>query len=290
NRHEEAIDWLQKCIGKSEKNESHIRKAQAMLAGSYQALGQLEEAMSVLTQALEITPNDPELNFSKARLDHRAGNFAAAREHYIAALSCDMSSEFSSFDIGIQGYKTLHNLGDVEMESGNYAAARDWWTKALEAGPQQTGSAHNLFGAALALGDFKTAMEMLRTVEEREGRTLSWAECGTRYAEALNGPDAALDFLQKSLAEDDRNLAVRLAYARLLLARDIIPPAVPHLQHLAEAGVAEGAFLLGVFLIRVGRFEEALAQMQRAHESNPDHEETLRQIAALRKMLGREED
>ena len=77
----------------------------------------------------------------------------------------------------------------------------------------------------------------------------------------------------------------QLAQARTNFKNGNDDEAMDHWPILANAGVAEAAYFMGVALNRQGDFESALPWMRRAAELNPEHEETRKQIEALERML-----
>ena len=189
-------------------------------------------------------------------------------------------------DIGILGFKTYHNLGSVCLALEDYRSARDWWQRAIEAAPRFLPSVFALFDAALDAGDLLTARQMVEAAQHAEGADENWLRMGMKHAEALGGGEGAPALLQQALARHPRSPVVGMARARHLLQSGREQEARAHLVPLSEAGVAEAAYFLGVFAIRAGRLEEALAWMERAATLNPDHAETKSQIASLQAALG----
>lgn len=282
---ESAIRWLKRCIEVSAPTDSQVRKAYALLALSQRQAGDGDGCIATLEQGLKVIPNDPELHFHLAHTVAERGEFRRAKLHYQQTLECPRDDHFSSVDIGILGYKTFHNLGSVCLALDEYQSARKWWKRAIEAAPRFLPSVFALFDASVEAGDLATAKQMLEAVYRAEGAGENWLRMGIKHVEALTGPEGAVSFLRRALASHPRSAAVGMAWTRHLLQSGQEQEARAHLHPLAQAGVAEAAYCLGVFAIRAGKLEEALAWMKRAAALNPDHADTQAQIASLKAAL-----
>lgn len=167
--HEEAISWLDKCLSASGQGESHVRKAYALKGISLRRLDRNEEAIKVFTKGIQEVGEDPELQFQLGHLFAELGRSQEAKEHYLACLEADSSSAFTSFDRGIQGFKTMHNLAAVHVTLRDYEGARNWFLAALQQAPEFLPSAFALFDSALDVGDWHTAEAMLAHVVRISG-------------------------------------------------------------------------------------------------------------------------
>jgi tetratricopeptide (TPR) repeat protein len=127
----------------------------------------------------EIGP-DPELHFYLAQIASEEGDLALARSHYEACLRVDTSAFYSSFDRGIQGFKTLHNLAGVELAAGDSPKAKERFLEALQSAPEFLPSAFCLFDAALARNDRATMIEMLEWVRAKAGQSPNWEAMRSR--------------------------------------------------------------------------------------------------------------
>ena len=284
--HAGAVEWLRQSIAEAGSGDSHVRKAYALLALSLRQLQRTEESRAVLEEGLAVTPADPELHFHLAHLLTEAGQYVEAEDHYRRVLETDIAAHFSSVDIGILGYKTLHNLGGLVVLQGDYRKAKEWFQKAIDAAPHFLPSAFALFDAALEASDHATARDMLTLVQKREGRSGNWADMGLRYAESVGGAENGWQFLEQAVQQHPHAPAPRLFLARCLLDAGRQNEALPHLHQLDAQGVAEAAFCLGVTCTRVNDLEGALRHMERALRLNPDHAQTREQVSSLRRALG----
>lgn len=283
--HELAIEWLKKCLAVSVPEESHVRKAYALLAVSLRELGKANECLQAIEEGLCVTPADPELHFQAGYTLTALGRYEEAKSHYTNVVGSDIAAHFSSVDIGILGFKTFHNLGSVCMLLGEYLEAKQWWLKAVGAAPQFLPSVFELFTASIQAQDFTTAQQMLDAVWKVEGASENWSLMGVRYGEATHEAGKAEGFLRDAVGSYPAAIGPRLVLARRLLQSGREEEAGGHLAALNDQGVAEAAFYLGVSATRKGHLKTALAWMQRASALNPSHRETQEQLANLQIAL-----
>jgi hypothetical protein len=130
--HEEAVGWLRNSIKVSGENESHLRKAFALLVGSLKSLGKMSEAREACGEGLMRVPNDPELHFLLAGLSAHDGEHEEAVRLYQASLSGDSNGAFTSMDPGIRGWKTLHNLALSHLALDDWDSAKSAWKAAMD--------------------------------------------------------------------------------------------------------------------------------------------------------------
>jgi GT2 family glycosyltransferase/tetratricopeptide (TPR) repeat protein len=284
-QHEQAVDWLRRCLLLSSPNESFLRKAYVMLAVSLRELGQLDECLHTFEQGFALFPDDPELNFQRGCTLEALQRYTEAKFCFRQVISADTSGYYSSVDIGLMGFKSYYHLGVICHAEGSYLEAREWWLKSIADAPQFPAGHLSLFEAALQVGDFATARQMLEHLRRLEGVSEEWIRWGMEYAYQVGGTSNVETFLYGLVQENTRSIAARLMLARYLLQSERWQEAYPHLLDLTALGVAEAAFHLGVYAIRLGDFRQALQWMERASELNPEHEGTLEQIAHLKFAL-----
>lgn len=284
-QHEQAVDWLRRCLLLSSPNESFLRKAYVMLAVSFRELGRLDECLQTFEQGLTLFPDDPELNFQRGCTLEAMQHYAEAKRCFLQTINADTSGYYSSVDIGIMGFKSYFHLGVVCHAEGNYPEAKEWWLKSIADAPQFPACSLSLLEAALSVGDFATARQRLQHLRSLFGVSEEWVRWGMEYAYQVGGSSNVEVFLCGLVQEDSRSTAARLMLVRYLLQGERWQEAYPHLLDLNALGVAEAAFHLGVYAIRLGDFRRALGWMERALSLNPAHEGTLEQIAHLKYAL-----
>ena len=283
--HKEAVRWLRRCLKHSVNDESHVRKAYSLLGVSLREMGQIDKAIETFELGLKAAPSDPDLHFQLALTQANIGEFPKAKANYLLALEADPSGHFSSFDIGILGYKTHHNLGSVEAALGNYAEAVRWLEQALVTSPDHLSSAFATFDLALENQDWHRATRMLNHILDRAGASDDWAKMSGRYSEVREGKSSAIALLGRMASDFADSPWPKMELCRRLLAEGHTRQAEPMLHELERSGVAEAAYCLGILRMSEGGFELALRHMELALQLNPGHEDTARQVSGLRKLI-----
>ena len=259
--HAEAVDWLRKSILASGENESHLRKAFALLVGSLKSLALVDDARIECERGLAMIPNDPELLFLLAGLNANAGSHEEAIRLYQASLKGDTGGAFTSMDPGIRGWKTLHNVALSHLALGDWASARSAWKAAME-GEGRLEAASALFSSSLDHGDLRGAKEVLDWVLAHQGDAGMWPGMAGALCDAT-GLSAAAQW-QAAVERNYRNDEARRLLAVWLLNHGREQEAVPHLDLLHRRGHAVGATLMAQLAANHGDNVKAEAWMQRA--------------------------
>jgi GT2 family glycosyltransferase/tetratricopeptide (TPR) repeat protein len=325
NEHEEAIDFLTRCIVASTPIESHVRKTYALLGVSKRELGDHEAAMADYREGLQAVGEDPELRFQLGLSLTTTGKIAEAKEQYLLV---DPRSPdfFSSVDLAIMTYKRFYNLGMLCLTMDQYAEAREWLLASGlgSTGPVSAGAQHLKLAMYHATSRAQTnarLAEIARAIEQDQ--TLSWSAFSPAAIElfkaALSRYDfgtakAALDAVKTTMGPSEEwatlgaNFAAatgqstdaflweaarmysyaigpRLVLARRLLEAGMEAEAATHLAMLDEMGCAEGAFFRSICATRRGDLEAARSHMRRACDLNPASEQSRQQLEALEKAL-----
>jgi hypothetical protein len=84
-----AIDYLRRCLAASQPDESHLRKAYALLASSLSQAERHDEAWQSCQQGLALYPDDKELLFRSAMLHHHFGRLNEAEQMYLRVLTAN---------------------------------------------------------------------------------------------------------------------------------------------------------------------------------------------------------
>jgi tetratricopeptide (TPR) repeat protein len=133
--HDSAESWLRRCISVSDPRESHVRKAYALLADCLFKLSRTEESRATCDQGLALYPGDEELRFRHAVLAQNRGDLEEAIRVYRSILDGRESRHFQSVDLGIHGYKALHNLALAYAERGDRQLAEVQYRESLARAP-----------------------------------------------------------------------------------------------------------------------------------------------------------
>lgn len=245
----------------------------------------LDESESWFREGLAKVGEDPELIFQLAITAAAKGNLLDAK-HLYESIPADTGGYFSSIDIGILTFKRLHNLAGIKMALGDYIGARQDWANAYHANPQNSLSLIALTDAALEFGDFNTARLNLDTISQIEGLSIDWAERRAKLADALKEPGGAMGLLDYYVQTHPQEIGPRLLLSRYLLAANQTNLALPHLGQLEAQGVAEAAFLLGIYALQHNDIASAIRFTKRAIELNPGHLQSIEQLAKLKLLQG----
>jgi len=281
----DAARWLISCLELSKPEESHVRKAYALLGLAYRELGNPAKALQTFKRGLKVAGHDPELHFNCGLVAAQIGELVEARKHYELA-GKPIGDYFTSMDIGILGHKRLFNLAQVCLQQGNFREAKENWLQAIEANPGFIESYLALFDAAIKCGDLETTQEVRTRILALEGPSATWISMGVQITEKLGAPWTVENFLKSSVDQHPGQNAPLLAYGRWLLEQNRTHEARPILLHLERTGSAEAAYLLGVSDIRSANYQGALSHMLIARDLNPGHVQTLEQIEALTSAVG----
>ncbi|MEI7575546.1 MAG: glycosyltransferase [Armatimonadota bacterium] len=278
--HELAVSWLTRCIQVSPVQESHVRKAYALMIGSLVRLGMTDEAKSALDEALLHFDADPELHFLYGQFLAAQGDDLGAIVQYDKAIGSDASGHFSSFDPSIQGYKALHNKALSLQRLGREQEAADAWKRAFE--HSQKGeileAIHNCGLRLNSISEVRLANLNAGVVPNRTAMTLA---VNTLKAVGLD-PCAYLTGL---LAMDRSNGDALKMLAVALMEQGQADRAVPYLMQLDKDGQPEGAYFLGILAQDSGNAVVAKQWLERALALNPEHlptQERLQQLGSAK--------
>ncbi|WP_437187875.1 glycosyltransferase [Planctomicrobium sp. SH668] len=130
-QHQPAIHYLRRCLEVSGSEESHVRKAYALLIGVLMQAGQIEEASHICQTGLKHYPDDKELLFRQAMLQHATGQLQAAAETYQHLIHHQSDRHFTSVDQGLAGHKARHNLAIVYEDLGRFDQSLEQWNAIL---------------------------------------------------------------------------------------------------------------------------------------------------------------
>jgi tetratricopeptide (TPR) repeat protein len=128
---EAARGPLERCLTLADPDESHLRKAYALLVGTYCQLGLVDKAKELCQQGRTLYPEDGELLFRAALICFQQGDVHKAKENLEELLLQPRARYFSSLDRGILGFKARHNLALAHSELGDQPRAELEWRRVL---------------------------------------------------------------------------------------------------------------------------------------------------------------
>ncbi len=273
DRTDEAVAHLRRTIAVSGEEESHVRKAYALLASTLSRAGRDDEAEKACLEGLGRYPDDVELRFRSAVLHQHFGRLDEARDVYAELLQRQGERRFASVDLGLTSFKARHNLAIVLEELGRTDDAEREWRTIVDEHPEYRPGWR-------ALGEFLVKSGQLEGADSVAGRLERETEFGAeatllraRASEQRGEVGAAIDMLQ-SLPPDE--LDPQRELGRLLFEHGPPDAAEEQLRHLAEVepGNAAAHHNLGALLARVERYDEAARAFETSLRIRPEAEHT----------------
>jgi GT2 family glycosyltransferase/tetratricopeptide (TPR) repeat protein len=279
-RYDEAIDYLKRCIQVSKPEESHLRKAYALLVSSLGQADRHDEAWELCQRARSIYPEDKELLFRCAMLHHHFGRLAEAEATYLQVLTGQEERHFTSVDRELAGNKARHNLAIVYDDMGRFDRAEQQWRQIVQDGPGYTAAWRGLGEALLKQGkDAEVAAIVGRLVSRPQTRSTG------RLLEArLSGQRgdyiAARRALEAALRESPESIDPLQELCRLIFEHGTPQEGEAALRQLIRREPEDAAAWhnLGTVVCQLGRFDEAASAYRRSLELRPRHEPTIRQL------------
>jgi len=132
---DKAAHHLERSLALAGPDESHVRKAYALLCGCHRRREDWASARCVAERGLDVCPRDPELLFNMGIILHQQGDLPGAARAYEAILEGSSDAYLRSVDVGIGGFKARHNLALVYQEMGDTEAAIEELQRALAEAP-----------------------------------------------------------------------------------------------------------------------------------------------------------
>lgn len=288
--HDVAIDYLERCIKVSGEQDSHTRKAYALLAANLMEVGRLENATKIVEQAMSLYPGDKELTFRLAMLHHDQGNNAEARDRYLECLKDDGVRHFMSRDVGIDSFKARHNLAVVYENLGDSAAAKGQWMELIDSFPDYQPGWEGLVGFLSRSGDRRAADSIVTRLESRPDTPFQVLSRRLQSQLAVSQEDVnkGVALLEQALELDPSDMGVHNDLCRLTFERSDPESAIGALQRLIDVCPSDASahHNLGTCLLRVDRLDEAIAAFRKAVHLRPAHLESQRCLARSFEQYG----
>lgn len=286
-RHDDAIRYLRRCVEVSAENESHLRKAYALLVSSLAEAGAKDEARSLCVSATKLFPDDPELRFRQGILAHDIGNLELAADCYHAAMRGHSERCFLSIDRGIVGYKSRHNLALVYADQGRCDLAELQWRVILDERPDYR-PAQRALGQMLLRQRKPIAVELLIEDLERHGHALSALLLHGELATARGEIAIASRSFDRAVQLAPKDPEVRETQSRFLFEHGSAEDALRAVQSLLRLRPCDASIYhnLGALQVRLGKLSKAIEMFEKSLELRPESELTRSQLAAARESVG----
>ena len=289
DRFEEAERYLRRSIAQAGPGESHLRKAQALLAYALMRLGRRRDALTALDEALVTFPEDAELRFRLGVLLHEAGRLEDAARAYRDVLEQHEERHFSSLDRGITGFKCRQNLAVVLADLGDHDAAEQQWRRVVAEVPRYRLGWRGLGELLLRRGRLDDVRTLIASLADDDALRSEAALLAARVAVAVGEPEHARAAFEDAVAARPDDPEVLHYRCQFLFEHGTDDEAEHALCALIarEPGDAAAHHNLGTLLLRAGRAPEAAASYEAALAHRPDHPPTLLQLGHARAASGR---
>jgi GT2 family glycosyltransferase/tetratricopeptide (TPR) repeat protein len=282
SRFEEGADFLRRSIAASGPDESHLRKAYALLVYAEMRLGRAEDALRTSRRARSLFPEDLELRFREGVLLHDLGRLGEAEEAYRDALTVREGRHFSSVDRGLAGFKARQNLAVVLSDMGRPREAAGQWRLVVDEMPDYRPGWRGLGEALIRLGDVSGAEGLADEMGGRPALRVEALLVRSRAADAAGDADAARRWCDAASAEGPDDLEALRWACQLLFESGARGEAEAALRRLVvrTPDDASAWHNLGALQLMGGRGGEAEASCRESLRLRPDH-------AATHALLGR---
>ncbi len=199
--HSRAADYLEQSLRSSSPGESHVRKVYALLAAAYHQQGRETDAWETCRSGLTLYSRDAELLFYKGILSHRLGRLDEAADAYRTILSGRSERYFASFDRGITGAKSRHNLAVVYTDMGRLSEAEREWRRLLDADPVCSAAWQNLCECLLSQGRTEAVRQTIDRMRQVPGLSVDTLLAEAKLARHEGSPPRAIELLRAADAQ-----------------------------------------------------------------------------------------
>jgi len=276
------------------------------------AKGRTDEGIKSVREAIRLNSSNANFCSNLGEMERKAGNLDAAGNALRRAITIDAKSA-----------QAQNNLGIVYYDQHDYEKAAEHYRKAIEVQDRYAEAHNNLGNALRALGDSEAALsEYERAIELRENYAEAYNNMGTalrdkqkleeaefsyrraiqirpNYIEAGNNLstlliqqkryDDALRILGDILKIQPKNIKTLVCVARAQLMRGAHSTAerAARMALAEDAESAEAYTVLGQIYHELDRYDESVANYEKALKIKPESLETLNFYGIALKSLGR---
>lgn len=269
--HDEAVKWLTRCLQVSHIEESHVRKAFALLSNSLSEMGDILEALSVCRQGIAHFPDDLELRFREGILLHKNNELLPAVESYRRVLEVQKLRHFTSVDPSIGNVKARHNLALVYEDLGRFDLAELHWRLALETNEDFLPAYRALFGVLLKQRKLSTCARLIQRwrTKVQTADTIELLEA--ELCAAMNEIQPAFQKFEQLLQAHSDNCNVLQSASQFYFQHGEPEETARILRRLiaAQPGDAAAQYNLAVIYKQLGNFAEAKCAIEESIRLRP---------------------
>jgi tetratricopeptide (TPR) repeat protein len=274
-RLEEALPQLREAVrldpARSDASDALVRILQDQ-ARAASATGDPEKALALLMDARKYAPDNPDLNSELGTIALQMSLWQDAIEAFQRTLKMREDDPLA-----------LYNLGRAFMGLLQFEEARQQFARYVAVRPDDA-SGHCALGMTLAALEHvaEARKQFERSIALAPAQTESYFRLGLIDLDAKDLDEAARN-LHQVLAREPKHAGALSASGRVAFEQKRYPEAIDLLQHAiaGDESLREAHYYLGLTFARVGRKEEAEAQLQiatRLEHDEAEHRRTLFQI------------
>jgi tetratricopeptide (TPR) repeat protein len=287
--HQRAIQFLTRALEVAAPDESHVRKAYALLISSQTQTGEYQSAWQTCQKGRYLFAKDSELLFREGIVAHHLGQLSDAVKAYQAVLHQVDDRHFSSVDPAITGYKARHNLALVYADLGQLNLAELQWRQVIAEVPTNRAGWRGLCDVLLR-------QRKLVTAEIEAERLLSQPNlsCQARLmfasvARHRGQWDAVRRELELAMTESPEDLEVLQARCEFLFQHGDLHETEEALLRLCTLLPTDGAAFhnLGTVYFQRGRMADAVDAYRESLRVRPHSPQTQLQLEQALVAMGR---
>lgn len=290
--HDRAVEYLERCLRCSHPDESHVRKAHALLAASLAARGRLDEAWQACCEGRESFPDDPELLFRQGMAAHALGRLPQAEEAYRGALANREQRHFSSADPGIVGHKARHNLALVYVDMRREDLAELQWRHAVAEEPGFREGQRCLAETLIRQAKYYAAEIHIEGMLQQPSLRIEAVIQQACLAEARGDLQAARRKLDEAVGESPDRIEPLQALCKFLFEHGDLEDTRQALHRLVSLSPRDGAAAhnLGLVYQRAGQLQDAVHWLRESLRVRPGSAATWEQLVSTLEQLGLTEE
>jgi GT2 family glycosyltransferase/tetratricopeptide (TPR) repeat protein len=279
-RHEEAIDYLRRCIHCSGDGESHLRKAYSFLVSCHEALGQTENAWGACEEGLAKFPLDAELRFRKAILLHQRGQHAEAAQTYRELFQVQEERHFQSVVAGLTGFLARHNLALVYRDMGDATREEEQWRLVVGEKPTYRPGWRGLGETLLRAGRHEEALGLANHLLGKSDLAVEGRILKSQVSTARGDLGAARRELEEAIEQWPDDLPVLQALCRVVFEQGDLLSAEKFLRELVRRDPKDASAYhnLGAVYRWLGRHGEAVEAFRESLRLRPGASPTYLQL------------
>jgi GT2 family glycosyltransferase/tetratricopeptide (TPR) repeat protein len=279
-RYDEAIDFLNRCIAVSTPDESHLRKAYALLVSSLSQAERHHEAWLKCQEGRLLYAKDKELLFRCAMLHHHFGRLAEAEQTYLEVLTGHEERHFTSVDRQLAGTKTRHNLAIVYEDMDLHDKSAEQWRTILADEPEYLPAWRGLAESLLNVRHYDQVSELINSMRQRSGLRATARTIESRLLVERGDLRQARRVLEAALDESPESVEPLQELCRLLFETATPGEAEQALRQLTRRvpGDASAWHNLGTACCQLNRYDDAADAYRKSLSLRPDADSTRRQL------------